>query len=479
MPLLMKPLQPTEEEEYFGGGYNKDNNNNNHNHYNHISDLNGNGNHHIDMDTMEDHENHEEEDKMAIPPSYNALEDSLSKGLLKLSLTDRNAVEEEIHGVRCLGVTQETPELLQRSLHDFNRELLMIKNSPSRIAKLHQKQRQYDYQLRKILHHHHASTAASSTSGSGPKLNNIIGPPMDVLKNVIDETPAVGGTPDTLPTAQQKHQCYLNDPDVRLRFLRCENFDAKAAAKRFCNFFDLCQEVFGDSVAERPIRLSDFMDPRSLQAGGGSSEPRSSRRSKRYSQHEKKAFANSRIQYLPFRDRSGRRVKVGVGECNSDLDLQLRIKINLLLDWIASEDVETQQKGVVIVVWPSEPPTPSTATASSGASSCSSGTSSGSETEDEQLNQWEHVLRPKYTQNAVAYHKRYYLAQPLRVAAMHWCSQDKPIYRLLNSLYYFSLDSKSQARYKVHFGTSNSNIHCYQMELQHSETICFCWMVWF
>jgi len=44
-----------------------------------------------------------------------AMDNLLSKELLELSLSDRNALEEEIHGVRCLA-REETPELLQASL---------------------------------------------------------------------------------------------------------------------------------------------------------------------------------------------------------------------------------------------------------------------------------------------------------------------------------------------------------------------------
>jgi hypothetical protein len=367
-----------------------------------------------------------DKDELATPPSHTTVEDALSTGLLQLSTTDRTDLEEEIHGVRCLGVTKETPDLLQRSLQEFNRELLSIKNSASRRATLQNARSSYSNRRRSF------------------KSSNSQDNPIDVLKNVIDTTTT---TTTTTGTTSARQQCYLNHPDVRLRFLRCESFNARAAAKRFVKFFDLAMEVFGDFVADRPIYLSDFFEST---AGG---------RIKRSQQHEKKALANSRIQYLSFRDRSGRRVKVGVGDCNADLDLFLRIKINLLLDWIASEDVETQQKGVVIVVWPSDPPATNTNAPNSdnninNINNNSSGASSnGSEAEAEDERQWEGLLRPRYSKNVVAYHKRYYDAQPIRVAAMHWCSQEKPIYRVLNALYYFSLDSKSQSRYKVHFGT--------------------------
>ena len=339
----------------------------------------------------------DDEDRMVTPPSDTTVEDALSKGLLKLSIKERNAMEEEIHGVRCMGVSEETPDLLQRSLEEFNREILMLKNSHSRLAILQNTNR---------IH-------------------------ADVLRNIMDTN--IQDNPQLSPTMIQK-QCYLNDPNIRLRFLRCEHFNAQAAAKRMLNFLELAAEVFGDYVAERPIRMMDFFDPKN------------ERRSKRTQQIEKKALSNSRVQYLPFRDRSGRRVKVGVGDINTEYNLKLRLKINLLLDWIASEDVETQQKGVVNIVWVSEPETLATCDRSTRDSSASSKSSSGSDTSS-----WE-AMRLKYTTQKVSYLKKYLEGQPTRNVSVHWCSQDNHIYRVLNSIFYFAMDSKNQSRFKVHYG---------------------------
>ena len=63
---------------------------------------------------------------IAHPPSHFTVENTLSKELLKLSLNDRNAIEEEIHGVRC-GAAEETPELLDRSLREFDSKLIARK----------------------------------------------------------------------------------------------------------------------------------------------------------------------------------------------------------------------------------------------------------------------------------------------------------------------------------------------------------------
>lgn len=384
--------------------------------------------------------NEKDKFKMAIPPSDTTVEDSLSRGLLNLSISDRNAVEEEIHGVRCLGVTEETPDLLQKSLREFNSELLAIKNSPSRIAGLQNQKNHISNYNNTGLYKRRSSKSNTDNS------NQRQVPPIDVLKNVIDTTDLDIAKTTTTTSTTQKKRCYLNDPAVRLRFLRCENFDARAAAQRLVSFCELAQEVFGDFVADRPIRLSDFYETPGLTG-----------KAKRYKLYEKKALSNSKVQYLPFRDRSGRRVKAAVGTANAELDLVLRIKINMILDWVASEDVETQRKGFVLVCWPFDPPeSKGTGGSSYSGNSSVSGTSGSESSEDEGSAQshWEGHLRPKYSRNDVAYHKRYYHAQPIRVAAMHWCSQDWPIYKILNSLHYFSIDSESQKRYKVFFGES-------------------------
>ncbi len=52
-------------------------------------------------------------------------EDLITKGLLQLSFEDRNAIDEEVHGVKNLS-PKETPELLQESMHQLSVELSKI-----------------------------------------------------------------------------------------------------------------------------------------------------------------------------------------------------------------------------------------------------------------------------------------------------------------------------------------------------------------
>lgn len=201
----------------------------------------------------------------------------------KLNFNDRVEIEEEIHGVRC-GAVDETPELIERTLVEFDEKLNARKEQETETDK-------------------------------------------GLLRNVIRACSLDSSTKAPNET-ESNSKCYLNDPDVRLRFLRCECFAIDKAVQRMVSFLELTADLFGDYVAERPIQLSDFN-----------------------TKEEESALQNSRNQYLPFRDRSGRRVLVGVGNCDFHLDLRLRLKILMYLHWVASSDVETQRNGIVIVAW--------------------------------------------------------------------------------------------------------------------------------
>ena len=298
---------------------------------------------------------------LADPPSHFTVEKSLSEELLKLSFKDRSAIEEEIHGVSC-GAAEETPELIERSLLEFDSELFARKESDPK-----------KHLLRNVvsISSFETNAAAATAYGSKPPGSN----------------------------------CYLNNPEVRLRFLRCECFVVKKAVDRFVNFLDFTSELFGDFVAERPIQVSDFNTKK-----------------------EELALRNSRHQYLPFRDRSGRRVMVGVGACGLDLDYVLKSKIIMYLHWVVSEDVETQRKGFVMLSWPF------------------------SEEEDSKTS-WEKSIRPGMKNKLRIYHEKITKSMPVRLTSIQQCYKDTPFNRALSVLYFFGLDSHCRSIYKVHYGT--------------------------
>eukprot|EP00533_Pseudo-nitzschia_delicatissima_P013490 CAMPEP_0197264794 /NCGR_PEP_ID=MMETSP1432-20130617/2004_1 /TAXON_ID=44447 /ORGANISM="Pseudo-nitzschia delicatissima, Strain UNC1205" /LENGTH=568 /DNA_ID=CAMNT_0042729467 /DNA_START=55 /DNA_END=1761 /DNA_ORIENTATION=+ len=285
------------------------------------------------------------------PPSEFSVDADLAGELLKLSFKERSKLEEEIHGVRC-GDEIETPQLVEESLSKFD----SIVNAKKENDQVH-------------------------------VLRNI------VRISLLGENEAQAA----------KSQCYLNDPDVRLRFLRCEQFDVDQAVERFVNFLEFTAELYGDFVAKRPISISDF-DPK-----------------------EETALLNSRVQYLPFRDRSGRRVCVSVGTCNFDLDHDLRFKILIYLHWVISEDIETQRKGVVFVSWIFD---------------------------EDETKSWETVLRPKMKQGARYFHVKHWVSVPIRLASLHhYYVQDTLFFKMLYNLYVYHIkEANIRKCFKRFFG---------------------------
>ena len=84
--------------------------------------------------------------------------------------------------------------------------------------------------------------------------------------------------------AKATSPAYVCDRKFRLMFLRADNYDVPAAAKRLVNHFETKLDLFGKDLLGRNIRLSDLSeeDMKSLRAGG--------------------------CQMLPHRDASGRLV---------------------------------------------------------------------------------------------------------------------------------------------------------------------------
>lgn len=79
---------------------------------------------------------------------------------------------------------------------------------------------------------------------------------------------------------------YVNTDDFRLRFLRADLFDIHKAARSIVKFLDMVEATFGPYALERPPQLDDF------------------------DKDELKMIRKGLIQFLPYRDRSGRRVMI-------------------------------------------------------------------------------------------------------------------------------------------------------------------------
>ena len=118
---------------------------------------------------------------------------------------------------------------------------------------------------------------------------------------------------------------HFNTDDFRLMFLRQERFDVKKAAKRLCLYADIMRENFGEYALERPVKLSDLEDDEVACINDGCHH-----------------------QLLSNRDRAGRRVLIR-------LTLIPGERIPLYLSQCLSYDVESQKRGIVIVMWYNKP----------------------------------------------------------------------------------------------------------------------------
>lgn len=179
--------------------------------------------------------------KSHVPSRAKEVDELLSKELYQLTFDDRNAINEEIHGVRCLA-PEETPELIRRSLVQLQEHLNAMTYKPA-----------------------------------------------------YDKAQAYACHPETAKTS------YVNTLEFRLKFLRCELFDAAKAAVRLIKYLDLMVEMYGLFALQRKIQLTDF------------------------SKHEMQILRAGYFQMFPFRDRSGRRVLCIVGNMGNEYDPLIRV----------------------------------------------------------------------------------------------------------------------------------------------------------
>ena len=187
----------------------------------------------------------------------NRRNDTFSRAQLSLAFKDRNAINEEIHGVTCMA-PKESPELISNALYELRHELDLIEEKPA-----------YNRAQQMYLENH-----------------------------------GVGG-----------RYGYVNTDEFRLRFLRCELFDAKKTAVRMVKYLDLVCGAYGPYALTRPFKLSDFTKADMTFLRGGD------------------------YQLMPYRDRSGRRVLCIVTNNRDDISPETRVScwiLNVLvslLDW--------------------------------------------------------------------------------------------------------------------------------------------------
>jgi hypothetical protein len=100
---------------------------------------------------------------------------------------------------------------------------------------------------------------------------------------------------------------------LKLRFLRCDRFDANMAATRMILFFSRKAELFGEEKLAQDIKLKDL------------------------SEEESDALQNGLMQLLPLRDRAGRAILL--------VDERVNVMYANTKSVVSSRSIETFQNG--------------------------------------------------------------------------------------------------------------------------------------
>ncbi|VEU43988.1 unnamed protein product [Pseudo-nitzschia multistriata] len=206
---------------------------------------------------------------------------------------------------------------------------------------------------------------------------------------------------------------YVHTRDFRLRFLRNTLFDPIWAAKKAADYLRIAGDIFGEKALERPILFSDF------------------------TAKEKQYIRKGHCQFLPFRDRSGRRILAVVNPTlytgDSERPLQqmsreerddsmffMQAKLLMYMVWTAGYDIETQRRGIVYLCW------------------------------------LDPTHQPKQNFNLSVGIPRLNMTSvfTVRASAVHTCSPDRPFYRFFRNLLIIGSTQANRPKVRFHLGTS-------------------------
>ena len=132
-----------------------------------------------------------------------------AKELYEMNSAEREAIIEELHGVKSRAVA-ETPEMIGAALDAFEEEIQLLR--------------------------------MGRTTEMDRDINGIIHP--------------IGKA--YLRAVEVLHSNYVTAPEFRIRFLRAEFFHVEKAVRRYCKYLNHIWDLFGDVALVRQIELNDL-----------------------------------------------------------------------------------------------------------------------------------------------------------------------------------------------------------------------------
>ncbi|KAL3925547.1 MAG: hypothetical protein SGARI_005823 [Bacillariaceae sp.] len=126
--------------------------------------------------------------------------------------------------------------------------------------------------------------------------------------------------------ALRQNAAYVQSPEFQLPFLRCEQWNAEAAAEKILAFFEIKVKLFGiDKLGKPHITVSDL------------------------TKHDRKTLESGFFQLLPVRDVAGRALLVPMPTVRYDGPIDTLMRAFFYMIMVAIQDVETQRKGLLMI----------------------------------------------------------------------------------------------------------------------------------
>jgi len=127
--------------------------------------------------------------------------------------------------------------------------------------------------------------------------------------------------------ARDRNPGYVMDKTFLLMFLRAQQFNTKAAAAQFVDFFQIKLELFGEEKLGRDIRMDDLNDG------------------------DVECLESGYAQVLNARDRAGRAIFLLMPTVGKFETIETKLRAAYMLTMYAIQDVDTQKNGVVSIVY--------------------------------------------------------------------------------------------------------------------------------
>ena len=217
-----------------------------------------------------------------------------------LSFRHREALNEEMHGVRSLA-PDETPEMIRKALHDLNVEieerlcniLASLPSLPKSNGSYYNGSKTHPSALSRREYLSELLAASKTHTLSYSEDEKCLGQQTAEFQNGNSSTTHNSHSNGHVASDENDTKCsrysYVLSDGFRVKFLRAELFDVKMAAIRYIKCIDFLMAYFGQVALQRPLYIKDL------------------------DRDDQKLLREGHVQFMPSRDRFGRRIIVFLG----------------------------------------------------------------------------------------------------------------------------------------------------------------------